>query len=77
MMNVEGEKVLIIRQPIGVVTAITTFNYPITLLTLKIGAAIVVGCTVTAKPAEDTPTSTLRLAELYHEAGIPPGVFNV
>lgn len=77
MMNVEGEKVLIIRQPIGVVVSITPFNYPITLLVLKIGAALAVGCTVTSKPAEDTPLSTLKLARLFHEAGYPNGVFNV
>lgn len=77
MMNVEGEKVMIIRQPIGVVVSITPFNYPVTLLILKIGAALVVGCTVAAKPAEHTPLSTLKLAKIFHEAGFPDGVFNV
>lgn len=75
--NVEGEKVMVVRQPIGVVAAITPFNYPITLLTLKIGAALVMGCTVVAKPSEDTPLSTLRLAEIFSEAGFPEGTFNV
>lgn len=77
IMNVEGEKVLIIRQPVGVVVSITPFNYPITLLILKIGAALVVGCTVTAKPAEDTPLSTLKLAQLFYSVGFPDGAFNV
>lgn len=75
--NVEGEKVMVIRQPIGVVVAITPFNYPITLLTFKLGAALMAGCTVTAKPSEDTPLSTLQLAEIFKEAGYPDGVFNV
>lgn len=72
-----GEKILVTRQPVGVVVAITPFNYPITLLCFKLGAALIAGCTVVAKPAEDTPTSTLLLAELFHEAGFPPGCFNV
>lgn len=72
-----GQKVLITREPLGVVVAITPFNYPITLLTFKLGAALIAGCTVVAKPAEDTPLSTLLLAELFHDAGFPPGVFNV
>lgn len=75
--NVEGEKVFVVREPVGVVAAITPFNYPITLLTFKIGAALVMGCTVVAKPSEDTPLSTLRLAEIFHEAGFPEGAFNV
>lgn len=72
-----GEKILVTREPVGVVVAITPFNYPITLLCFKLGAALVAGCTVVAKPAEDTPMSTLLLAELFHQAGFPPGVFNV
>ncbi|MES2517682.1 MAG: aldehyde dehydrogenase family protein [Bacteroidota bacterium] len=75
--NLEGEKALIIREPIGVVVAITPFNYPITLLCMKLGAALIAGCTVVSKPSEDTPISTLKLAELFTEAGFPVGVFNV
>lgn len=72
-----GEKILVTRQPVGVVVAITPFNYPITLLCFKLGAALIAGCTVVAKPAEDTPISTLLLAELFHRAGFPSGSFNV
>ncbi|MFW5654194.1 MAG: aldehyde dehydrogenase family protein [Roseicyclus sp.] len=72
-----GEKTLVTRDPVGVVVAITPFNYPVTLLMFKLGAALVAGCTVVAKPAEDTPLSTLMLAELFHEAGLPAGCFNV
>lgn len=72
-----GEKILVTREPVGVVIAITPFNYPITLLCFKLGAALIAGCTVVAKPAEDTPMSTLMLAGLFHEAGYPAGCFNV
>lgn len=72
-----GEKTIVTRDPLGVVVAITPFNYPINLLLFKVGAALVAGCTVVAKPAEDTPLSTLKLAELFHAAGLPKGCFNV
>ena len=72
-----GEKTIVTRDPLGVVVAITPFNYPVTLLMFKLGAALVAGCTVVAKPSEDTPTSTLMLAELFHQTGLPKGCFNV
>jgi succinate-semialdehyde dehydrogenase/glutarate-semialdehyde dehydrogenase len=72
-----GEKTVVTREPVGVVVAITPFNYPVTLLMFKLGAALIAGCTVVAKPAEDTPTSTLLLAELFHQVGLPAGCFNV
>ncbi len=72
-----GEKTIVTREPVGVVVAITPFNYPITLLMFKLGAALIAGCTVVAKPAEDTPLSTLLLADIFHRAGLPAGVFNV
>jgi succinate-semialdehyde dehydrogenase / glutarate-semialdehyde dehydrogenase len=73
----QGEKILVTREPVGVVVAITPFNYPINLLIFKLGAALIAGCTVVAKPSEDTPLSTLKLAGLFHAAGLPDGVFNV
>lgn len=72
-----GKMTIITRDPVGVVVAITPFNYPIMLLCLKIGAALPAGCTVVAKPSEDTPLSTLMLAETFHRAGLPAGVLNV
>ena len=72
-----GEKTVVTRDPLGVVIAITPFNYPVTLLMFKLGAAVIAGCTMVAKPAEDTPLSTLMLAEIFHKAGLPAGVFNV
>lgn len=73
----KGERTIVTRDPVGVVVAITPFNYPITLLMFKLGAALIAGCTVVAKPSEDTPLSTLKLAEVFHAAGLPAGVFNV
>lgn len=74
----EGDaRVAVTQEPLGVVIAIAPFNYPITLLLMKVGAALITGNTVVAKPAQDTPLSTLHLARLFHEAGYPPGVLNV
>ncbi|MCB1362231.1 MAG: aldehyde dehydrogenase family protein [Rhodobacteraceae bacterium] len=72
-----GERTMVTRDPVGVVVAITPFNYPITLLMFKLGAALIAGCPVVAKPSEDTPLSTILLAELFHAAGLPAGLFNV
>jgi succinate-semialdehyde dehydrogenase/glutarate-semialdehyde dehydrogenase len=77
LLGEAAERVLVVKEPLGVVVAIAPFNYPITLLTFKLGAAVITGNTVVAKPAADTPLSTLRLAELFTQAGYPPGVFNV
>lgn len=72
-----GERTIVTRDPVGVVVAITPFNYPLNLLMFKLGAALVAGCTVVAKPSADTPLSTLMLADLFHRNGLPAGVFNV
>ncbi len=76
MLDEANERVLVVREPVGVVVAIAPFNYPLTLLTFKLGAALVAGCTVVAKPATATPLTTLKLAELFRQVGYPPGVFN-
>lgn len=68
---------LVVKRPMGVVAAIVPWNFPTTLLANKLGPALVTGNTVVAKPAETTPLTTLRIAALFHEAGLPPGVFNV
>jgi aldehyde dehydrogenase (NAD+) len=65
------------REPIGVVAAIAPWNSPLLLLAWKLAPALAAGCTVVAKPSEHTSVSTLELAKLLHEAGLPPGVFNV
>ena len=71
------EKIIVTKEPVGVTIAITPFNYPINLLMFKLGAALVAGCSIIAKPAEETPISTLLLAEIFHMKGLPKGVFNV
>ena len=68
---------LILRRPLGVVGAITPWNFPLTLLANKVGPALAAGNTVVAKPAETTPLTTLRVARLASEAGLPAGVLNV
>jgi acyl-CoA reductase-like NAD-dependent aldehyde dehydrogenase len=67
----------VLRRPLGVVAAIVPWNFPTTLLCNKLGPALLCGNTVVAKPADTTPFTTLRLAEILAEAGLPPGVVNV
>lgn len=66
-----------IRMPIGVVTAITPFNFPFNLVAHKVGPAIAAGNSIVLKPAEQTPLSALFLAEVFKEAGLPDGVLNI
>jgi succinate-semialdehyde dehydrogenase/glutarate-semialdehyde dehydrogenase len=70
-------RLLVRKQPVGVVAAITPWNFPLAMITRKAGPALAVGCTMVLKPSELTPLSALALAQLGHEAGVPPGVFNV
>ena len=74
---VSGRKLLVFKEPIGVVAAITPWNFPLAMITRKCAPAMAVGCTVVAKPAEATPLTALALAALAQQAGIPAGVFNV
>ena len=71
------KRIVVIKQPIGVVACITPWNFPLAMITRKAGPAIAAGCTVVLKPAEQTPFSALALAELAERAGVPKGVFNV
>ncbi len=71
------KRILVLRQPVGVVAAITPWNFPAAMITRKVAPALAAGCTVVCKPATQTPYSALALAELSHRAGIPPGVLNV
>lgn len=65
------------REPIGVCGLITAWNWPLQILSNKFSSAFAAGCTVVAKPSEFTPLSALKLAEIFHEAGVPKGVFNL
>jgi len=71
------KRLLVMRQPIGVVATITPWNFPAAMITRKVGPALAAGCTTVCKPATQTPFSALALAELATRAGIPAGVFNV
>jgi acyl-CoA reductase-like NAD-dependent aldehyde dehydrogenase len=72
-----GKLAFTLRRPIGVVGAISPFNFPLNLVAHKIAPALAAGCAVVLKPASATPLSALLLAELEHEAGLPPGWLNV
>ena len=73
----DGKLAFTVRIPIGVVGAISPFNFPLNLVAHKIAPALAAGCAVVLKPASQTPLSALLLAELEHEAGLPPGWLNV
>ena len=70
-------RILVLRQPIGVALLITPWNFPAAMLTRKIGPALAAGCTVVCKPAKETPLSALAIAGILDEAGVPPGVVNI
>jgi succinate-semialdehyde dehydrogenase / glutarate-semialdehyde dehydrogenase len=71
------KRLLVLRQPIGVVAAVTPWNFPAAMITRKAGPALAAGCTFVCKPAHQTPYSALAMAELGARAGIPPGVLNL
>jgi succinate-semialdehyde dehydrogenase/glutarate-semialdehyde dehydrogenase len=75
--NSTGSRITVIRQPVGVVAAITPWNFPIAMITRKAGPALAAGCSIVVKPAEDTPLSALAIAALAAEAGVPAGVLNI
>jgi succinate-semialdehyde dehydrogenase/glutarate-semialdehyde dehydrogenase len=72
-----GTRLLTMKQPVGPVYAITPWNFPLAMGTRKIGPALAAGCTVVIKPAAQTPLTTLVLAGILMEAGLPDGVVNV
>ncbi len=73
----KGGRIIVHKHPIGVVGAITPWNFPFAMITRKVAPAIATGCTVVVKPAPDTPLTALALAALAEEAGLPAGVLNV
>lgn len=72
-----NKQILVSRQPLGVVSVITPWNFPFAMITRKVAALMAAGCTCVIKPSEDTPLSALAAMELAHEAGVPKGVINV
>ncbi|MCI1007045.1 NAD-dependent succinate-semialdehyde dehydrogenase [Herbaspirillum sp. C7C8] len=74
---VSGRRMMALKEPVGVVAAITPWNFPAAMIARKIAPALAAGCTVVCKPAEDTPLTSLALIRLALEAGVPPGVINI
>ncbi|WP_040754463.1 NAD-dependent succinate-semialdehyde dehydrogenase [Nocardia transvalensis] len=72
-----GGRILVTKEPIGPVLAITPWNFPLAMGTRKIGPALAAGCTMIVKPAEDTPLTLMVLARIFADAGLPPGVLSV
>ncbi|MEH7223573.1 NAD-dependent succinate-semialdehyde dehydrogenase [Bacillus sp. JJ1566] len=72
-----NKRILVNKQPVGVIAAITPWNFPAAMITRKVAPALAAGCTAVVKPASQTPLTAIRLAELAGEAGIPAGVINV
>ncbi|MCH8552798.1 MAG: NAD-dependent succinate-semialdehyde dehydrogenase [Natronospirillum sp.] len=70
-------RILTMRQPVGVCTAITPWNFPLAMITRKVAPALAAGCTMVVKPAEATPLTALAMAELGRQAGLPDGVLNI
>jgi len=74
---VTSKRYTVLREAVGVVAVVTPWNFPAAMIARKIAPALAAGCTVVAKPAEDTPLTSLALVKLAEEAGVPPGVLNI
>ncbi len=74
---VRGRKMIVVKEPVGVVAAITPWNFPAAMIARKIAPALAAGCTVVCKPAEDTPLTSLALVRLAEQAGFPSGTLNI
>ncbi|HEY0341102.1 MAG TPA: NAD-dependent succinate-semialdehyde dehydrogenase [Steroidobacteraceae bacterium] len=75
--HMPDKRLLVMKEPVGVVAAVTPWNFPAAMITRKVGPALAAGCTVVLKPSELTPFSALALAYLAGQAGVPPGVFSI
>jgi succinate-semialdehyde dehydrogenase/glutarate-semialdehyde dehydrogenase len=75
--HARDKRIVVLKEPVGVVGCITPWNFPIAMITRKVAPALAAGCTVVSKPAPETPFSALALAALAERAGLPPGVLNV
>ena len=73
----DDQRFIVLRQPVGIVAAVTPWNYPISMITRKVAPALAAGCTIVLKPAEATPLCAKSVFELFDAAGIPPGVVNL
>jgi len=75
--NAHGRRILVLKEPVGVVAAVTPWNFPNAMIARKVAPAIAAGCAIVVKPAEETPLSALAMAELGARAGLPAGVLNI
>src|SRR5690625_2630355 len=75
--SASNKRLSVIRQPIGVVGAITPWNFPIAMITRKVAPALAAGCTAILKPASATPLTAIEVIKAFHEAGVPRGVVNL
>ena len=73
----DDQRFMVLRQPVGVVAAITPWNYPISMITRKVSPALAAGCTVVLKPAEATPLCAIEMFKIFEEAGVPKGAVNL
>lgn len=71
------QRFLVLQQPVGVVAAITPWNYPVSMITRKVAPALAAGCTIVVKPSEETPLCAIAIFKVLHDAGIPAGVANL
>jgi succinate-semialdehyde dehydrogenase/glutarate-semialdehyde dehydrogenase len=71
------QRFIVLKQPVGVVGAVTPWNYPVSMITRKVAPALAAGCTIVLKPAEDTPLCAIEVFRVLHDAGIPGGVANL
>lgn len=71
------QRIIVTKQPVGVVAAITPWNFPASMITRKVAPALAAGCTVVIKPSSETPFTAIKLVELADQAGIPAGVINI
>ncbi|MEC9184724.1 MAG: aldehyde dehydrogenase family protein, partial [Pseudomonadota bacterium] len=71
------QRFIVMHQPVGVVAAVTPWNYPVSMITRKVGPALAAGCTVVLKPAEATPLCAIELFKILEEVGVPKGVINL
>ena len=72
-----GQRMLVLKQPIGVAAAITPWNFPAAMITRKVGPALAAGCPIIVKPAQQTPLTALALAVLAEDAGVPKGILHI
>jgi succinate-semialdehyde dehydrogenase/glutarate-semialdehyde dehydrogenase len=75
--SVQNKRIVVLKQPVGVVGAITPWNFPAAMITRKVAPALAAGCTVTLKPATLTPLTAVALCQIFHEAGLPQGALNM